>query len=134
MALYIILIKFNHMAISLINTDTNEEKSQFFTFKIKNHTTSEDVYLNNFNALQISQDNNTNRAFISAVSSNSPYNNQLSSCLPRFASTGGGSTCQRGIKKSRRDDKVRGRSRISGKGVHMYKGVGFALLILYLFS
>ena len=28
----------------------------------------------------------------------------------------------------------RGGSRISGKGVHMYKGVGFALLILSHFS
>ena len=28
----------------------------------------------------------------------------------------------------------RGGSRISGKGVHIYKGVGFALLILYQFS
>ena len=27
----------------------------------------------------------------------------------------------------------RGGSRISGKGVHMYKGVGFALLVLSLF-
>ena len=29
---------------------------------------------------------------------------------------------------------LRGRSRISGKGIHMYKGVGFALLILSDFS
>ena len=28
----------------------------------------------------------------------------------------------------------RGGSRISGKGVHMHKGVGFAMLILYHFS